>query len=101
MLILAGLREDFAPLIRQQLLSARWAAVARSLEATVGINPLIVTAGDPGSLLVKNHLMEQGFAVQRAREQLLGLAADLRKAQPANRQQDAAQTRTQTRTASR
>ena len=82
-LILAGLREDFAPLIRQQQLSARWAAVARSLEATVDINPLVVTVGDPGSLLVKNHLMEQGFAVQRAREQLLALAADLRKAPPA------------------
>lgn len=102
MLILAGLREDFAPLIRQRQLSARWAAAARSLEATVNINPLIVTAGDPGSLLVKNHLMEQGFAVQRAREQLLALAADLRKGLPAAKQrQGAVQTRTQTRTASR
>lgn len=96
MLILAGLREDFAPLIRQRQLSARWAAVARSLEATVGINPLVVTVGDPGSMLVKNHLMEQGFAVQRAREQLLSLAKDLRTAPATTQQQGAAQTRAQT-----
>lgn len=94
MLILAGLREDFAPLIRQRQLSARWATVARSLEATVNINPLVVTVGDPGSLLVKNHLMEQGFAVQRAREQLLALAKDLRTPPPADTQPQSAQTRT-------
>ena len=84
LLILAGLREDFAPLIRERQLSARWAGVVRSLEAAVDINPLVVTVGEPGSMLVKNHLMEQGYAVQRARERLLALAADLRKAPPAS-----------------
>lgn len=79
LLILSGLREDFAPLIRERELSAEWASVARSLETAVNINPLVVTVGDPGSLLVKNHLMEQGFAVQRARQRLLALAATLRK----------------------
>lgn len=83
MLILGGLREDFAPLIRERQLSARWVNMARSLESTVAIDPLIVTAGKPGSFLIKNHLMEQGFALQRAKEQLQALAADLRKAPPA------------------
>jgi len=100
MLILGGLREDFAPLIRQRQLSARWANMARSLEATVAIDPLIVTTGDPGSFLIKNHLMEQGFALQRAKEQLQALAADLRTAQPAQ-QRGTTQTRTQTRTVRR
>lgn len=83
MLILGGLREDFAPLIRERQLSARWANMARSLEGTVAIDPLIVTAGEPGSFLIKNHLMEQGFALQRAKEQLQALAKDLRQAQAA------------------
>lgn len=79
LLILSGLREDFAVLIRERQLSAEWAVVARTLETAVNINPLVVTVGDPGSVLVKNHLMEQGFAVQRARQRLLALAATLRK----------------------
>lgn len=80
-LILNGLREDFGPLIRQRQLAARWASMARSLEQMVSLNPLIVTAGEPGSFLIKNHLMEQGFALQRTEEQLRALAAELRNGQ--------------------
>lgn len=79
-LILNGLREDFGPLIRQRQLAARWASMARSLEQVVDLNPLVVTAGRPGSFLIKNHLMEQGFALQRTEEQLRALAAELRRA---------------------
>ncbi|MCH8684018.1 hypothetical protein [Pedomonas mirosovicensis] len=80
LLILGGLREDFEPLIRQRQLAARWATMARSLETVVALDPLIVTAGDPGSFLIKNHLMEQGFALQRTEQQIRALAAALRQA---------------------
>lgn len=79
-LILTGLREDFGQTIRQHRLAARWATMARSLEQVVDLDPLVVTAGHPGSFLIKNHLMEQGFALQRTGELLQALAAELRAA---------------------
>lgn len=69
-LILIGLREDYAGLIRQRELQNVWSAMMRSLQEMIAIDPLYVSNGEPGGLLVKNHLTEQGFYLLRVRTQL-------------------------------
>lgn len=77
-LILAGLREDFGPLIRERQLAAEWADMMLSLETCLSIDPLVVTSGSAGGLFIKNHLMEQGYALKRTQEHARQIAAALR-----------------------
>jgi Uncharacterized protein conserved in bacteria (DUF2333) len=78
-LILAGLREDYAVLLRQRELQNIWAEMMRSLQELIAIDPLYVSNGEPGGLLIKNHLTEQGFYLLRVRTQLREITSVLEK----------------------
>lgn len=78
-LILTGLQEDYAGLIRQRELANVWAELLKSLQELIALDPLIVANGEPGAMLVKNHLAEQGFSLLRARQQLREITAILQK----------------------
>lgn len=76
-LVLAGLREDYAVLLRQRELQNVWAEMMRSLQELIAIDPLYVSNGEPGGLFIKNHLTEQGFYLLRVRTQLREITAIL------------------------
>lgn len=75
-LLLRGLREDYAPVIRERQLGARWVEMAESLDALVADDPLIVSSGSLGGLF-RNHLTEQGYYLLLARNRLREITAVL------------------------
>lgn len=77
-LILAGLRQDYADLIRQRQIGNIWAEMMSNLEEVAAVRPLVVMNGERGGFLV-NHLSEQGFALERARNRLREINAILQK----------------------
>ena len=69
-LLLRELETDFANVIQDRELNAAWQQLLASMASAAHLNAWIITNGDPGSLLVPNHLAEQGFYLLRARTQL-------------------------------
>lgn len=77
-LILEGLRTDYADLIAQRGLENVWNEMQDSLKLLLEVDPLVVMNGDPDGM-IKNHLSEQGFALLRARTQLREITSILQK----------------------
>jgi hypothetical protein len=79
LMILTGLREDFAPTIRERGLANLWGEMTRQLQEVNDMNPLIVLNGKPGSGVLKSHLAEQGFRMSNARNKLREITDVLQK----------------------
>jgi hypothetical protein len=69
-LILSGLNEDYADLIRQRQLTNLWLAMMENLQLLVQIDPLIVSNSDPSGLIGANHLASQGLYLQTVRQRM-------------------------------
>jgi hypothetical protein len=77
-MVLRGLGGDFAELLAERGLGDRWQAMLTSLRHAAEPRPLVVLDGAADSLVVPNHLANQGFQLLRARDQLAQLAEALR-----------------------
>ena len=69
-LLLRELEIDFDAVVRDRDLTASWQQLLASMASAAQLNAWVITNGDPGSLIVPNHLAEQGFYLLRARTQL-------------------------------
>ena len=69
-LLLRELEIDFDAVVRDRDLIASWQQLLASMASAAQLNAWVITNGDPGSLIVPNHLAEQGFYLLRARTQL-------------------------------
>lgn len=69
-LLLRELEADFDVVVHDRDLTAAWQQLLASMASAAQLNAWVVTNGDPGSLIVPNHLAEQGFYLLRARTQL-------------------------------
>jgi hypothetical protein len=69
-LLLTGLREDYADVIRQRQLTNLWTAMMDSLRQVIEMDPLIVSNGDPDALFSANHLTTQNTYLLTARNRL-------------------------------
>ena len=70
LMILRGLREDFASVIREKELENSYAQMLESIEHAVGLDPWVVVNGAPDSQVLPSHLTSLGFYLLRARTQL-------------------------------
>ncbi len=68
-MLMRGLRDDFAPVIRARELGATWSEGAEALDALVAIDPWLIGEAD---------LTAQGYYLLLARAKLRALAANLR-----------------------
>jgi hypothetical protein len=69
-LLLRELEADFDVVVRDRDLTAAWQQLLISMASAAQLNAWVITNGEPGSLIVPNHLAEQGFYLLRARTQL-------------------------------
>jgi len=79
LLLLSSLREDEAELIKARGLEKLWMAMLLDLRGLSDLDPLIVSNGRPGALLIQNHLSEQGFILLRARNHMREVTSILQK----------------------
>jgi hypothetical protein len=70
LLILRGLREDFAGVIAQREIADIYDDMLESLEVAATLQPLITQNGDRAGIAANNHLAAQGFYVLLARTKL-------------------------------
>jgi len=78
-LVLSGLRQDFAPVIRARGLDNLWNKLMHDLRQINEMDPLIVLNGEAGGMMLKSHLAEQGFMLSNARVALREITAVLQK----------------------
>lgn len=69
-LVLRGLGDDFAPVLKERNLQAPWAQMLESMRMGAELSPWIVVNGEPDALMRPSHLAAQGFYLLRARTQL-------------------------------
>ncbi|MGB5091688.1 MAG: DUF2333 family protein [Parvibaculum sp.] len=69
-LVLRGLGEDFAPVLKERNLQAPWAQMLESMRMGAELAPWVVVNGEPDALFRPSHLAAQGFYLLRARTQL-------------------------------
>jgi hypothetical protein len=77
-LLLRDLGTDHAQVIADRNLSEKWRRLLDSLHTVVAVDPWLVINAAPGSTVLANHLVVQGFYLLRVRQQLTDLAATLR-----------------------
>ncbi|MBW7852296.1 MAG: DUF2333 family protein [Rhodospirillales bacterium] len=70
LLLLRALGEDFANVVAERDLGPAWQQMLQSLDAAVGLDPLVVMNGAPDAQVVPSHLAAQGFYLLRARTQI-------------------------------
>jgi hypothetical protein len=70
LMILKGLKQDFASVIQANDLNGPYEQMIASFEALSSLDPLIVANSELDGMLFPNHLVAQGFYVLRARTQL-------------------------------
>lgn len=73
-LILKGLGEDFAPVIKEKNLTNNWARMLDTFREAAELSPLIVVNGAPDATFQPSHLASQGFYLLRARTQAREIA---------------------------
>jgi hypothetical protein len=69
-LVLKGLGEDFAPVLKERNLGPSWDQMLDSFREAAGLSPLVVVNGAPDSQFMPSHLAAQGFYLLRSRTQL-------------------------------
>lgn len=73
-LILKGLGEDFAPIIKEKNLTTNWARMLDTFREAAELSPLVVVNGTPDATFQPSHLASQGFYLLRARTQAREIA---------------------------
>lgn len=73
-MILKGLGEDFAPVIKERGLQKNWAQMLDTFRESAALAPLVVMNGAPDAQITPSHLAAQGFYLLRARTQLREIA---------------------------
>lgn len=73
-MILKGLGEDFAPVIKERGLEKNWAQMLDTFREAAALSPWIVVNGAPDAQFAPSHLAAQGFYLLRARTQLREIA---------------------------
>lgn len=73
-MILKGLGQDFAPVIKERGLQKNWAQMLDTFREAAALSPWVVVNGPPDSQLAPSHLAAQGFYLLRARTQLREIA---------------------------
>jgi hypothetical protein len=68
-MILKGLGEDFAPIIKEKNLTSNWNQMLATFREAAELDPLIVVNGSPDATFQPSHLASQGFYLLRARTQ--------------------------------
>lgn len=68
-LLLKGLGEDFAPVIKERGLQKNWAQMLDTFREGAELSPLVVVNGRPDAMFQPSHLAAQGFYLLRARTQ--------------------------------
>jgi len=68
--ILRGLGEDFASVIKERQLGNAWGLMLESMHQSADLSPVVVVNGRPDGGMMPSHLAAQGFFLLRARTQL-------------------------------
>jgi len=77
-MILRGLAADYADLLAERSQTETWSQMLAELQKAAAPRPWFVTNGDDDSLLLPNHLANEGFHMLRAQTQLDRIAEALR-----------------------
>lgn len=78
-MLLKGMSEDFAPVIKERNLQKPWDQMLETFKVAAELQPFIVMNGSTESIIVPNHLTTQGFFLLRARTQLREVSNILQK----------------------
>ncbi|MDE1172320.1 MAG: DUF2333 family protein [Parvibaculaceae bacterium] len=78
-MILKGMGQDFAPVIKERNLQKPWDQMLETFKTAAMLQPLVVMNGSPMSVIIPSHLSAQGFFLLRARTQLREVSNILQK----------------------
>lgn len=75
--LFAGLKRDYAALIKARALEEDWKRAEEALRDSAALKPLMVMNGAPDAFILPSHLLSEGFRIFRARRALERLVAKL------------------------